>query len=76
MFFKFKSFKTSRKNPEKVLKKLNELEEKVKESPKDLIGINDPDARLIKKKSTIYGINHFKKTISLTMQKLKHVSTL
>ena len=39
--------KQAEKDPEKVLKKLNELEEKVKESPKDVIGINDPDARLI-----------------------------
>ena len=36
-----------KKNPEKVLKKLNELEKKVKESPKDVIGINDSDARLM-----------------------------
>ena len=42
--------KQAEKNPEKVLKKLNELEEKVKESPKDVISINDPDARLMKNK--------------------------
>ena len=42
--------KQAEKNPEKVLKKLNELEEKVKESPKDVIGINDPDARLMMNK--------------------------
>ena len=43
MFFKFKSFKTSRKNPEKVLKKLNELEEKLNESSKYVNRINDPN---------------------------------
>lgn len=42
--------KQAEKNPEKVLKKLNELEEKVKESPKDIISINDPDARLMMNK--------------------------
>ena len=42
--------KQAEKNPEKVLKKLNELEEKVKESPKDVISINDPDARLMMNK--------------------------
>ena len=42
--------KQAEKNPEDVLKKLNELEEKVKESPKDVISINDPDARLMKNK--------------------------
>lgn len=42
--------KQAEKNPEKVLKKLNELEEKVKESPKDIISINDSDARLMMNK--------------------------
>ena len=42
--------KQAKENPEDVLKKLNELEEKVKESPKDVISINDPDARLMKNK--------------------------
>lgn len=42
--------KQAEKNPEKVLKKLNELEEKVKESPKDIISINDPDAHLMMNK--------------------------
>ena len=45
--------KQAEKNPKKVLKKLNELEEKVKESPKDVISINDPDARLMKNKKGI-----------------------
>ena len=42
--------KQAEKNPEKVLKKLNELEEKVKKSLKDVISINDPDARLMMNK--------------------------
>ena len=42
--------KQAEKNPKKVLKKLDKLEEKVKESPKDVISINDPDARLMKNK--------------------------
>ena len=42
--------KHTKENPEDILKKLNELEEKVKESPKDVISINDPDARLMKNK--------------------------
>ena len=42
--------KQAEKNPEKALKKLDKLEEKVKESPKDAISLNDPDARLMKNK--------------------------
>ena len=42
--------KQAEKNPEKALKKLDKLEEKVKKSPKDIISINDPDARLMKNK--------------------------
>ena len=47
--------KQAEKNPEKVLKKLNELEEKVKESLKDVIGINDPHARLMLNKKGKWG---------------------
>ena len=42
--------KQAEKNPEKALKKLDKLEEKVKKSPKDVISFNDPDARLMKNK--------------------------
>ena len=42
--------KQAEKNPEKALKKLYKLEEKVKKSPKDVISINDPDAHLMKNK--------------------------
>ena len=42
--------KQAENNPEKVLKKLNNLEEKIKESSKDVISINDPDARLMMNK--------------------------
>ena len=42
--------KQAENNPEKVLKKLNNLEEKLKESSKDVISINDPDARLMMNK--------------------------
>lgn len=42
--------KQAKKNPEKALKKLDKLEEKVKKSPKDAISLNDPDARLMKNK--------------------------
>ncbi|WP_303737745.1 hypothetical protein [Methanobrevibacter millerae] len=43
-------FKQSKENPKGVLKKLNELEDKLKESPKDAISINDSDACLMKNK--------------------------
>ena len=39
----------------KSFKKLNELEEKVKESLKDVIGINDPDAWLMLNKKGKWG---------------------
>lgn len=55
--------KQAEKNPEKVLKKLNELEEKVKESPKDVISINDPDARLMMNK---------KKQMGMGLQRTNH----
>lgn len=42
--------KQADKNPEKALKKLDKLEEKVKESPKDVISLNDSDDRLMKNK--------------------------
>lgn len=45
----------SKENPKGVLKKLNELEEKIKESPKDVISINDPDTRLMKNKKGKWG---------------------
>lgn len=62
--------KQAEKNPEKVLKKLNELEEKVKESPKDVISINDPDARLMmnKKKTNGNGITTHKSSWTNTKE--------
>ena len=42
-----KLLKQSEENPEKILKKVETLEEKLKESGKDVISINDPDARFM-----------------------------
>ena len=42
--------KQAKENPDDVLKKLNELEEKVKESLKDVNSINVTDAHLMKNK--------------------------
>ena len=42
-----KLLKQAEKGPEKILQKVEKLEEKVKESQKDLISINDPDARFM-----------------------------
>ena len=45
-----KLLKQAEENPEKILKKVETLEEKLNESEKDVISINDPDARLMKNK--------------------------
>lgn len=42
-----KLLKKAEKNPEKVKEKIQELEEKLDESGKDVISINDPDARFM-----------------------------
>ena len=42
-----KLLKQAKKNPQKILEKVEKLEEKVKESEKDVISINDPDARFM-----------------------------
>jgi len=42
-----KLLKQAEKNPQKILEKVENLEEKVKESEKDVISINDPDARFM-----------------------------
>ena len=39
--------KQAEQNPEKIYKKLETLEEKLNESGKDLISINDPDSRMM-----------------------------
>ena len=45
-----KLLKQAEENPEKILKKVETLEEKLNESEKDVISINDPDARFMKNK--------------------------
>lgn len=45
-----KLLKQAEDDPEKILKKVETLEEKLKESEKDVISINDPYARLMKNK--------------------------
>ena len=45
-----KLLKQAKEDPEKILKKLETLEEKLNESEKDVISINDPDARFMKNK--------------------------
>ena len=42
--------KQAEENPEKVMQKLETLEKKLNESEKDIISINDHDARLMKNK--------------------------
>lgn len=45
-----KLLKQAEDKPKKILKKIETLEEKLKESEKDIISINDPDARFMKNK--------------------------
>ena len=45
-----KLLKQAEDKPKKILKKIETLEEKLKESGKDIISINDPDARFMKNK--------------------------
>ena len=45
-----KLLKQANENPEKIMKKLEILSEKLEESGKDVISINDPDSRFMKNK--------------------------
>lgn len=48
--------KQAEENPEKILKKIETLEDKLQETEKDTISINDPDARFMKNKKGKMGI--------------------